>query len=989
MATFTDLRTANLNASSTANFNNIFAYGSATTTGTLNINGYASTTNIVFNPNGTNLSGFDDLYNNNGNLFFNTTQLTGSTGLNPWQYTFDGVLTPTSTTAGLFINASSTFNSGLRITNIGAYGLYVTGGVADSSTGIFASNAGDGGIAINGNSTGPSGTGVFAYSSGTNGIALQAQCVGTNCRAIQTIGSALIQGSATTSAYLGIGTINSSNAGYDNGDLNVGDDLVIDDELFGSLARLTTLNATTTNVGTLAVYSGSTFNGLTNITDLRVTSLNASTTANVNNLFVYGSATTTGTLNVNGYASTTNVVFGPNGSNIAGLDDLYVSGGNLYFNATQLNGGGSGVNEWAYTFDGVLTPTSTTAGLFINASSTFNGKLTVNDSMTINNTLSAKDLLDVSTDANGNSVQINTEDGALASVVASIDYGNTMGYLAASTTNDEYFGAIGVASSGTSTPFKNYGLYGIASGSGAGINYGLYAMAFGGGENWAAWFGSTSTPGTGNVFINDVLAVNTTTPYANAQLAVSGDSIFAGNVTSTISIAAPQFCLNNDCRTSWPSGSGVNEWAYTFDGVLTPTSTNAGLFVNASSTFNNSLRVRNGIITDGIYVSTTTLGQIAYIGASEGATAVFVKQDTGSFAEGAVAIDLSGATVGLFGTAATSTGQSIGVYGLVSTSTPEASIGVMGNNTEYSSVGYLGIHGFGGLLPNSDRINIGVAGSASLTTTTIANIGVYGEASSGIYNYAGYFRGNVFINNNLSIGTTTNAYPLIVQDNASSTASTSIAFTSREFLGGAVRGPILEGMASNGVNGLGVVRDFSIFGGQDFFPSLQFNAIDLAQNANIGYVTSTDILSFNQALGGYTFNTAADSNTSVTIDELDMSGGAIPNLKVPTLFGNTVNSSLGALKLVGINNELLILEDGSLDQGPSIAFTAADFGDTGIAASINYVTSTNRFLIQGIEAVDFNAPLLIATTAPSVVFTEDGGGMAVLPMLSQVTNSHS
>ncbi len=68
-------------------------------------------------------------------------------------------------------------------------------------------------------------------------------------------------------------------------------------------------------------------------------------------------------------ATSTNLIFGGDGDNIANFNNLYVSGNNLFFDAAQLTGA-NGLSYWSYAFDRAITPTSTNIGLYITASST-------------------------------------------------------------------------------------------------------------------------------------------------------------------------------------------------------------------------------------------------------------------------------------------------------------------------------------------------------------------------------------------------------------------------------------------------------------------------------------------------------------------------------------------------------------------------------------------------------------------------------------------
>ncbi|MBI5766042.1 hypothetical protein HZA71_02325, partial [Candidatus Falkowbacteria bacterium] len=117
------------------------------------------------------------------------------------------------------------------------------------------------------------------------------------------VGSGLFTGDLIVSGASRLSVLNASTT-------NIGSILTYGNSIFGGENRISTLNSTTTNVGTLTVYTGSTLSGLTTAADLRLANgLNASSTSNFLKLNVYGSATTTHTLYVGSYASSTGGLF--------------------------------------------------------------------------------------------------------------------------------------------------------------------------------------------------------------------------------------------------------------------------------------------------------------------------------------------------------------------------------------------------------------------------------------------------------------------------------------------------------------------------------------------------------------------------------------------------------------------------------------------------------------------------------------------------------
>lgn len=113
--------------------------------------------------------------------------------------------------------------------------------------------------------------------------------------------------------------------------------------------------------------------------------------------------------------------------------------------------------------------------------------------------------------------------------------------------------------------------------------------------------------------------------------------------------------------------------------------------------------------------------------------------------------------------------------------------------------------------------------------------------------------------------------------------------------------------------------------------------------------------------------TIGDKNSSLQVGNGNFGGGTFPNIDIPLIVGQTLDSSIGALKSVGLNNELIIFEDRTLNAIPTLSFGAADFGDTGNSASISYATSTPALKVN-IDWVIENA-----NDNPTLQFNTTGG----------------
>lgn len=130
-------------------------------------------------------------------------------------------------------------------------------------------------------------------------------------------------------------------------------------------------------------------------------------------------------------------------------------------------------------------------------------------------------------------------------------------------------------------------------------------------------------------------------------------------------------------------------------------------------------------------------------------------------------------------------------------------------------------------------------------------------------------------------------------------------------------------------------------------------------------------------VGSYnTDGTPSTTLPSVTIDTLNLPGifGGL-GAQVPVINANVCVDAFGGCvsQGLGVLNALFISEVPSLTADPGITLANADGSDTG---DIAYVTSTDKFTFNNITQVEFYSPLLIATTSPTLVFTETGADNA-------------
>ncbi|MEX2055223.1 MAG: hypothetical protein WD972_03495, partial [Candidatus Andersenbacteria bacterium] len=254
-----------------------------------------------------------------------------------------------------------------------------------------------------------------------------------------------------------------------------------------------------------------------------------------------------------------------------------------FYCGTDATGASVGA-AWHLLFTNALTPTSSTAGIFVNASSTFNDSLRVNGLLT-------------STDLRATTLN------ATSSVIDTLILTN----------------ALGVASGGTgASSLTDHGVL-IGSGTGA-----VTPLAVG--TNGQLLIGST---GAAPVFATLNCDTNLTCTTGAGTLEIDLDSTITVTSATTTNFAITGIsgstqCLQADTNgtvtgTGSACGSGTagspGAWHLLFTNALTPTSSTAGIFVNGSSTIDNNLRVAQhfnvGTTTPfdnyGVAIATTTI----------------------------------------------------------------------------------------------------------------------------------------------------------------------------------------------------------------------------------------------------------------------------------------------------------------------------------------------------------------------------------------------
>ncbi len=330
--------------------------------------------------------------------------------------------------------------------------------------------------------------------------------------------------------------------------------------------------------------------------------------------------------------------------NVAGDDVSDITGSGLAIVNGALTVQGfalSGSNgAWENIWTNTLTPTSTTAGIFVNASSTINSNFRVQS-----------DQFEIPRFVVGSSTATNL-------------YVASNGNVGVGTASPS--GILDIVGNDSARPFT--ARYGSTAGEGLPANlpnyltslfirnnssaYGNRVTYIGGSQgSTGLTFGDKDSYNAGSILYNnfndslsfrvnevdDVLHINssgnvgiaTTTPggYYGEKLTVVGGAYITGGATTTALRVSSLNVGGDDVSDITGSGLAVVDGALTVQGfalsgsngaweniwtnTLTPTSTTAGIFVNASSTFNSTLGVNgNFTVASG---ATTTIGNNALV----------------------------------------------------------------------------------------------------------------------------------------------------------------------------------------------------------------------------------------------------------------------------------------------------------------------------------------------------------------------------------------
>lgn len=268
------------------------------------------------------------------------------------------------------------------------------------------------------------------------------------------------------------------------------------------------------------------------------------------------------------------------------------------------------------------------------------------------------------------------------------------------------FGLHGISDAGTGTTVENHGVAGRAFGSG--INYGVYGQAANGVENWAGYFlGDVKV--TGNLLVDGTIEL----PDSVGVTASAGSESYGLRYTIEGDTPADlNFGLRADAATE---GLNLATAGYSKSSA-TNTSNQYGVYGEASGEGSGS--------HNGVFGSASGTGK--YTRGLRGSASGAGNGDTGkNYGEGSINFGMEGNATG----------------------NAWNNTGVEGSNYGTEGAWNFGVHGISNAGSGLSVENHGVAGRAFGTGI---NYGVYGQASGGVENWAGYFLGDVQVDGNIS-----------------------------------------------------------------------------------------------------------------------------------------------------------------------------------------------------------------------------------------------
>ncbi|MDO8560376.1 MAG: hypothetical protein Q7S23_05120, partial [bacterium] len=301
-------------------------------------------------------------------------------------------------------------------------------------------------------------------------------------------------------------------------------------------------------------------------------------------------------------ATTTSLILSADGADLTGLNDVYVSGGSLYFNSLNLSSVIFSPGSWQAFSANVLTPTNTAAGLIVNASSTFRS-LTIDGNATttgrlVIGTTQPSGLFGTGDLFIGNSATITASLGLPAFVNCSALETNAAGALSCGTDDvggvgsglgqngawQVTFGSTALAPTNTALGFFVNASSTVAGG------FRVDGNATGTGRLYLGTAQPTGNFGNGDLFIQN--------GATSTALAVTG----LATCTAVEANGLGTLICGTDQNTLGQNGA----WQQFSANVLAPTNTSAGIIVNASSTFGTSLRIDGSTTSTGRFVIGTT-----------------------------------------------------------------------------------------------------------------------------------------------------------------------------------------------------------------------------------------------------------------------------------------------------------------------------------------------------------------------------------------------